>query len=263
MSHYHPPVTCPVCEEGFALYEVDAHLNFCMSKDAKEYADVRVNSGMDVARGVILLEIRRKKYEIDLNQMVQTNQQSGKKRQIMRSELGWKWKADDGLWMPYEPENIYKIERLAKLMLGENRQQNIENVANTENAENRAASQLVSLLDSQQLSGSVAGVRNPETAETETSANPLSPNTADTLTSDTDSKSSPESAAPAGEIKEVSSSSGSSSGSKLTRTQLAACAAYIMKEKSKADADKDVSLARLLQSFKSLGITRENLKKQI
>mmetsp|Transcript_6484 Transcript_6484/g.9002 ORF Transcript_6484/g.9002 Transcript_6484/m.9002 type:complete len:88 (-) Transcript_6484:447-710(-) len=52
-------------------------------------------------------------------------------------------------------------------------------------------------------------------------------------------------------------------GNELSKTQMAACAALIVQEKDRADSEKSVSLARLMQSFKSLGITKDNLKKQL
>jgi len=213
MSHYHPPAHCPVCNEEMPLYEMEAHLALCMASTAPE------DTEMDPAeerRGIVHVTVNGNNYLVDLNELVQTNMKTGKQRSIMRSQTGWKWKSDDGLFIPFDPRNNSMIEDCMERLLGEKSETGMDDGSSEEKKKStkvaKRAPSLVDLLDQK---------------------------------------------------FKVSSGSDGNKDSKLTKTQMAACAALIVKEKNKPEIEKSVPLSRLMQSFASLGITKENLKKEL
>jgi len=53
------------------------------------------------------------------------------------------------------------------------------------------------------------------------------------------------------------SKEGSRSGPSLSKSQMAAMASFVVEQKAKGEANRDFSLLQLLETFKSLGFTKE------
>eukprot|EP00466_Bigelowiella_natans_P004183 jgi/Bigna1/86253/estExt_fgenesh1_pg.C_90123 len=246
MSHYHPPAICPVCDEQMPLYEVDAHLTLCLkksrcsSRSVENDIEVEVEEEDMMPRGIAEVEINGERYKIDLNQLTQENLKTGRRRQIRRTETGWKWCDDSGLFIPFDPVSNQKIEKCMEKTLNVPENPN----GKTDSKETSVSTEESSSTDSSNPAGAltcgICSSQNSENSETTTSS----------FVSTMDQK-------------YQSKLDRKLAGKKLSKTQMAACAALIVQEKDRADSEKSVSLARLMQSFKSLGITKDNMKKQL
>ncbi|GAB5373399.1 hypothetical protein AAMO2058_001748000 [Amorphochlora amoebiformis] len=264
MSVYHPPAVCPVCDEKFSLYEIDAHLNFCLSAGSRapegyqsQVREIEDFMDTETKRGRFGLKIGPRRYMIDLNEMLQMNCSTGNTRTIRRTDMGWKWEVRTGEFIPFDPQSNIIIERHMEELFasspdasqGTKDTQSVGPEDEKKERSKKCKSEFVQALDKE----SDDTLEELDLSFSENSRSDGKTEQATEKTNPTEGKANPDEEVSQGE-KSIPA------GSKLTTRQLAACAALIVKEKNKPDVQKSVSLARLMQSFKSLGITKENLK---
>jgi len=263
MAVYHPLATCPCCNEGLPLYEIDAHLNLCLESTAVEevaeaeaeapYASSPIDGGGSSPGGMVHIVVNDTPYTIDLNQLTQTNLESGRERLIMRTDGGvWKWRNNYGLYVPFDPVSSRRIERGMETMTSpaaaafETANMGGEHETSSNMDEPTSAEPGLNMDASTSTSTPTFSTRAEASKEERKLTAVMPTKEQKSGESQLERKMSPAGALP-----------------KLTKTQMAACAALIVKEKRKPDIEKTVSLARLMQSFKALGITKENLKKEL
>eukprot|EP00469_Lotharella_globosa_P000376 CAMPEP_0167797930 /NCGR_PEP_ID=MMETSP0111_2-20121227/15973_1 /TAXON_ID=91324 /ORGANISM="Lotharella globosa, Strain CCCM811" /LENGTH=382 /DNA_ID=CAMNT_0007692181 /DNA_START=60 /DNA_END=1208 /DNA_ORIENTATION=- len=239
MAEYHPPASCPACGEDMPLYEVDAHLNLCLESTAPTTTPAYMDDSQhQLAKGLVAVEVNGNQYTIDLNELTQANNLSGVKRQIMRTTEGvWKWKDDTGLFVPFDPLSTRLIERGMQRMTSKEPPPVETSTMSEERADEKEEKPAGAIEDSGTNSSGLGATGSP----------------AGGLVAALDRKL----------LKSSLVEKKIADAPKLTKTQMAACAALIVKEKQKPDIEKSVSLSRLMQSFKTLGITKENLKKEL
>lgn len=224
MSEYHPPVNCPVCSGEFSLYNIDAHLNFCMVAGAidSQPAGSIVRKAEQLGPQFVL-KANGVVFQIDLMELTQTTPHSGHARAIRRFEGGcWKWRDETGLFIDYGSRENRIIEMHYEAV-------HAGSAASTRDPDTvGSGSTAVTAISAEPP----AGARSPS---------PDGKSSASASTSDLDNKLS----------------------GRLNTRQMAACAAHIVQEKDKTARRQSVPLSRLLASFKALGLTKENLEKKL